>query len=146
LLASRRHGCRLYDVHWTPAVLMEKPSGKKGEAWRVGLPDGRVLPLAIDNAVVKRKLMLYDVVLVRVAVGKGKADTRAELRVRPCSTPSSIGRLTDRSLRASAHLVLNFKDLAPPSPRGALANATPRRFPFRLITRNLSSGTEARRV
>ena len=27
----------LYDVHWTPAVMLEKPSGKKGEAWRVGL-------------------------------------------------------------------------------------------------------------
>jgi penicillin-binding protein 1A len=73
----------LYDVHWTPAVLMEKPSGKKGEAWRVGLSDGRVLPIAIDNAAAKRKLMLYDVVLVRVVEGKGKADTLAELRVRP---------------------------------------------------------------
>jgi membrane carboxypeptidase/penicillin-binding protein len=73
----------LYDVHWTPAVLVEKPSGKKGKAWRVGLPDGRVLPLAIDNAAAPRKLMLYDVVLVRVAEGKGKADMRAELRVRP---------------------------------------------------------------
>src|SRR5262245_32159021 len=41
---------------------------------------------------------------------------------------------------ASAHLVLNFRDAAPPSPRGVLANATPRRFPLRLITRNLSSG------
>ena len=35
----------LYDVHWTPAVVVEKPAGKKGEAWRVGLPDGRILPL-----------------------------------------------------------------------------------------------------
>jgi putative ABC transport system substrate-binding protein len=43
-------------------------------------------------------------------------------------------------LPASAHLVLNFRDPAPPSPRGVLANATPRRFPLRLITRNLSSG------
>src|SRR6266536_1934046 len=73
----------LYDVHWTPAVLVKKPSGKKSAAWRVGLPDGRVLPLAIDNAAAQRKLMLYDVLLVRVAEGKGKADTRAELRVRP---------------------------------------------------------------
>src|SRR5439155_2805712 len=72
-----------YDVHWTPAVLVEKPSGKKSAAWRVGLPDGRVLPLAIDNPAAHRKLMLYDVVLVRVAEGKGKADTRAELQVRP---------------------------------------------------------------
>src|SRR5262249_24333109 len=41
---------------------------------------------------------------------------------------------------ASAHFVLNFSDPAPPSPRGVLANATPRRFPLRLITRKLSSG------
>src|SRR6516164_9405742 len=40
----------------------------------------------------------------------------------------------------AAHLVLNFRDPAPPSPRGVLAYATPRRLPFRLITRNLSSG------
>ena len=26
----------LYDVHWTPAVIVEKPSGNKGETWRVG--------------------------------------------------------------------------------------------------------------
>src|SRR6266446_1268027 len=43
-------------------------------------------------------------------------------------------------LPASAHLVLNFRGPAPPSPRGVLAKATPRRFPLRLITRNLSSG------
>jgi penicillin-binding protein 1A len=66
----------LYDVHWTPAVLVEKPGGKKGEAWRVGLADGRTLPLSIDNAAAQRKLVLNDVVLVRVAA-------RAELRVPP---------------------------------------------------------------
>jgi len=27
----------LYDVHWTPAIVMEKPSAKRGERWRVGL-------------------------------------------------------------------------------------------------------------
>src|ERR1700704_1506702 len=77
----------LYDVHWTTAVLVEKPGGKKGEAkgdtWRVGLTDGRVLPLSIDNTVAQRKLALYDVVLVRLTEGKGKAAARAELRVRP---------------------------------------------------------------
>src|SRR6266540_6943967 len=31
-------------------------------------------------------------------------------------------------LPASAHLVLNFRNPAPPSPRGVLANATPRLF------------------
>jgi membrane carboxypeptidase/penicillin-binding protein len=73
----------LYDVHWTPALVLEKPGGKKGEAWRVGLADGRVVPLTVDNAVAQRKLTLYDVVLVRVAESKGKGGARAELRVRP---------------------------------------------------------------
>jgi membrane carboxypeptidase/penicillin-binding protein len=73
----------LYDVHWTPAIVVEKPSGKKGESWRVGLADGRVLPLAIDNAVAQRKLVLHDVVFVRVTDAKGKAPARAELRIRP---------------------------------------------------------------
>src|SRR5262245_8055137 len=73
----------LYDVHWAPAVVVEKPGGKKGEAWRVGLTDGRVVPLAVDNAAAQRKLTLYDVVWVRVGEGKGKAGARAELRVRP---------------------------------------------------------------
>jgi penicillin-binding protein 1A len=73
----------LYDVHWTPAVVVEKPAGRKGEAWRVGLADGRILPLALDNAAAQRKITLYDVLLVRVAEGKGKMGARAELRVRP---------------------------------------------------------------
>ena len=80
-LASAR--LPLYDVHWTPAIVVEKPGGKKSEAWRVGLGDGRILPLSIDNALAQRKLALYDVVLVRLADGKGKAAARAELRVRP---------------------------------------------------------------
>ena len=76
----------LYDVHWTSAVVVEKPSGKKGESWKVGLADGRVLPFAVDNAVAQRKLALYDVVFVRVTEGagnKGKGGARAELRIRP---------------------------------------------------------------
>jgi len=73
----------LYDVHWTSAVVIEKPTGKKGETWRVGLADGRVLPLSLDNALAQRQLALYDAVLVRVIEGKGKTTGRAELRVRP---------------------------------------------------------------
>jgi penicillin-binding protein 1A len=80
-LASAR--LPLYDVHWTSAIVLERPAGKKGEAWRVGLADGRVLPLSIENATAQRKLALNDVVLVRVADGKGKTAARAELRVRP---------------------------------------------------------------
>ncbi len=79
-LASAR--LPLYDVHWTSAVVVEKPDGKKSSAWRVGLADGRILPLSIDNTAVQRKLALYDAILVRVT-GGGKAAGRAELRVRP---------------------------------------------------------------
>ncbi len=71
----------LYDVHWTPAVLVGKMGGKKGEAWRVGLTDGRILPLLVENA--KAQLALYDVVLVRIVDREGKTAARAELRVRP---------------------------------------------------------------
>src|SRR5262245_11554465 len=73
----------LYDVHWTPAVVVDKPGGKKGESWRAGLADGRILPLAIDNGTALRKLVLHDVIFVRVADGKGKAAARAALRIRP---------------------------------------------------------------
>ena len=73
----------LYDVHWTPAIVLEKPSGKKGETWRVGLSDGRILPLSLNNAVAQRKLVLSDVILVHLIEGKGKTPVRAELRVRP---------------------------------------------------------------
>ena len=71
----------LYDVHWTSAIVVEKPSGKKGASWRVGLADGRIVPLSVDNATAQRKLSLYDVVFVHLAESKGAA--RAELRVRP---------------------------------------------------------------
>jgi len=73
----------LYDVHWTPAIVLEKPTGKKGEAWPIGLADGRILPLAIDNAAAQRRLTLYDVVLTRVTNGSGKTGARADLRIRP---------------------------------------------------------------
>jgi penicillin-binding protein 1A len=80
----------LYDVHWTRAVVLEKPGRTKGDEWRVGLADGRVVPLAVDNAVAQRKLTLYDVVLVRIGDGEGKAGTRAELRVRPVAQGSVV--------------------------------------------------------
>jgi len=75
----------LYDVHWLPAVVIERPGQKKGAAWRIGLADGRVLPIALDNADAEGKLALYDVIRVRLAESKekdGKA-TRAELRLPP---------------------------------------------------------------
>ena len=76
-------GLPLYDVHWTPALLVGKTGGKKGEAWRVGLTDGRILPLLVENAKARGMLALYDVVLVRIVDTKRKTAARAELRVRP---------------------------------------------------------------
>jgi len=72
----------LYDVHWTPAVVVAKPGSRKGDAWRVGLVDGRILPFSVDDATAQRKLTLYDVVFVRLVESK-TGIARAELRVRP---------------------------------------------------------------
>jgi penicillin-binding protein 1A len=61
----------LYDVHWTPAVVLTKGGGKKGdEAIRVGLPDGRILPLAVWSAAIRRGVGQYDVVFVHVVESK----------------------------------------------------------------------------
>jgi membrane peptidoglycan carboxypeptidase len=37
----------LYDVHWMPAAVVGRPTGKRGDSWRVGLLDGRILPLTL---------------------------------------------------------------------------------------------------
>jgi membrane carboxypeptidase/penicillin-binding protein len=73
----------LYDVHWKPAVVVEKPSGKRGQVWRVGLMDGRILPLSLESAAEQRKLKIHDVVLVHLSEGDGKTSAGAELRMRP---------------------------------------------------------------
>jgi penicillin-binding protein 1A len=79
----------LYDVHWDPAVVLDK-GGKRGEGvYHVGLIDGRILPLTTFTGQIRRSLGLYDVVYVKVmenkAAGKGKvaAAGSAQLRVRP---------------------------------------------------------------
>ena len=44
----------LYDVHWTPAVVVDK-GGKRGDgAIHVGLPDGRVVPLTTYTYAIRR--------------------------------------------------------------------------------------------
>jgi membrane carboxypeptidase/penicillin-binding protein len=73
----------LYDVHWTPAVVVGKPGGGRVDSWRVGLPDGRTVPLSLDGASAQNKIALDDVVLVHLIEGRGKSAVRAELRVRP---------------------------------------------------------------
>ena len=84
----------LYDVHWEPAVILR--SGKRGdEALRVGLADGRILPLSTSGLATRRNLNQYDVVYVHVTGGgdgrasdgrtraRGAASAQAQLRVRP---------------------------------------------------------------
>ena len=77
----------LYDVHWEPAVILR--SGKRGdEALRVGLADGRVLPLTTWGLATRRNLNQYDVVYVHVT-GDGRAATAGpgpELGQRPGAT------------------------------------------------------------
>lgn len=81
--ALERARLPLYDVHWPAAVIIEKAATRGGgETVRVGLADGRILPLSVGRASILRNLKLHDVVLVRVVSAKGK-NTRAELRVRP---------------------------------------------------------------
>jgi penicillin-binding protein 1A len=73
----------LYDVHWPGAVVIEKSAARGGsETIKVGLADGRILPLT-GRGSVQRSLKPDDVVLVHVTEGKGKTGARAELRVRP---------------------------------------------------------------
>ncbi len=69
----------LYDVHWTPAVVLQ--TGKNGI--RVGLPDGRTAPLSGVKGEVARALNLYDVVYARVGGSNSKNGAVARLRLRP---------------------------------------------------------------
>jgi membrane carboxypeptidase/penicillin-binding protein len=73
----------LYDVHWTPAVVLSKGDGKKGDGGiRVGLPDGRILPLAVWSATMRRGLGPYDVVYVHVVESKGIESKSVETRAK----------------------------------------------------------------
>ncbi|MDQ4059779.1 MAG: PBP1A family penicillin-binding protein [Pseudomonadota bacterium] len=72
----------LYDVHWPTAVVLEKSRGKnKAEIVRVGLRDGRIVPLKIGSTAIRNRLQIHDVVYVHVV--EDKKGPYAELRVRP---------------------------------------------------------------
>ncbi len=77
----------LYDVHWTPAIVLSTGGDRKdrdNSGVRVGLADGRILPLSSANLAGRRGggLNPYDVVYVKVTDQKGR-QARADLRVRP---------------------------------------------------------------
>jgi penicillin-binding protein 1A len=74
----------LYDVHWTPAIVTELGGAKSGI--RVGLADGRTLPLNVRVGKTLQALKLYDVIYVDVS----KTGARAELRVPPVVQGAAI--------------------------------------------------------
>ena len=66
----------LSDVHWDPAVILDR-GGKRGESViRVGLRDGRVMPLNAAGWQAKQHLGLHDVVYVHVIEPKAVAKPR----------------------------------------------------------------------
>jgi penicillin-binding protein 1A len=83
--ALRSAYLKFYDLQWPAAVLLPDARDKKtgSVVQRVGLRDGRVLPLSAWNAAARRSLKPYDVVRVRVVEGSGKRTARAELRGQP---------------------------------------------------------------
>jgi len=105
----------LYDVHWTAAVVLSKGGGKKGDdTIRVGLPDGRVLPLAVWSAAIRRSLGLYDVVYVHVVASKAVEGRSGETRSRSKSNTSAApsggqAQLRVRPTVQGAALVLENK-------------------------------------
>lgn len=81
LVALKQARLPLYDVHWSPAVVVEGPGEKRDI--RVGLSDGRILPLKVPNPKIGRSLQLNDVVLVRVEQSRKSKDPYADIRIRP---------------------------------------------------------------
>jgi hypothetical protein len=84
MAAGARARFPLYDVHWPVAVVRKGQRG--GETVRVGLADGRIMPLTARKGGSLRSLKLHDVVLVRVNEGNSKnknSSANAELRIRP---------------------------------------------------------------
>ena len=82
----------LYDVHWAPAVVVEKVNLKGGhESIRIGLRDGRVLPLSTYSSNARRLLAINDVIFVNVSEsriretrnGQVQDGTRVDMRIRP---------------------------------------------------------------
>ena len=64
--------------------MIERRPNERGQlSVKVGLKDGRILPLTTPEGVDIGKLKLNDVVYVHVIEGKTKNDAKAELRVRP---------------------------------------------------------------
>ena len=97
----------LYDVHWTPAVVVQT-----GNALRVGLPDGRIVPLVTYTTAIRRGLSLYDVVYVNVVEPKTAAKTAVSSKPKSKTAAPSGGAIAQIRVRPTvqgAVLVLQNK-------------------------------------
>jgi penicillin-binding protein 1A len=73
----------LYDVHWSPAIVLPAGGDRRDSGVRVGLADGRIMPLSSANLAGRRGLNPYDVVFVKVSDQQRNRQARVDLRVRP---------------------------------------------------------------
>ncbi len=119
----------LYDVHWTPAVVVEKLNMKAGyELIRVGLRDGRVYPLSTYSSNARRQITVNDVVYVKVVDGKIRETkqgqiqdgTRVEMRIRPTVQGAAVV-IENRTGRILAEAGGFSYPLSPAQPRDAIA-------------------------
>jgi len=106
----------LYDVHWDQAVVVQKGGKQRGDdAIRVGLADGRVLPLMAFSPQIRRGLSLYDVIYVRVIEGRApkappKSKGAAASGVAPAPAGGgAVAQLRVRPTVEGAALVLENK-------------------------------------
>ncbi len=107
----------LYDVHWTPALVVVRGNPKKGDdTIRVGLADGRTMPLTTWNAQFRRKINLYDVVYVNVVESRGSAAPKPSTqpgapnaKPKPVAAASGVAQLRVRPTVQGATLVLENK-------------------------------------
>ena len=122
-------GCRSTTCIGRRRWWWRSPPARRARAWKVGLADGRILPLSIDNAAAQRKLALHDVIFVRVTEGgsKSKGGARAELRVRPVVQGSVVvlENKTGRILAMAGGFLVPAEPAQPrrPSPCASRARA-----------------------
>jgi membrane carboxypeptidase/penicillin-binding protein len=77
----------LYDVHWSTAIVLSGSGDRNGV--RVGLPDGRIVPLSSAGLAGRRGLNLYDLIFVKLSDSRSK-QVRTDLRVRPTVQGAAI--------------------------------------------------------
>ena len=73
----------LYDVHWPIAVVLGRSAENGRSQIRVGLRDGRIVPLSLPEHVSPEMLKLNDVIFVNVVEGNKPTEAKAELRIKP---------------------------------------------------------------